>query len=204
MTTPQVDKLPAIWKIKGPDWLCGFDSITFIVTPFKDAKNRNYFEIIGQGHEHLINKDIVQAMFGPEAEKRLPEVLISGKAYDKLGKPILDQNGNHLDKEYWDWYKIRQLTAGSTVYGRKGKLADQNIVMIWQSVPNWMEMLLVAIDKLQVDQNTILTVGFSNQFLLKDLIEFQKKSKVLNLTVGLLKEYHVANGSYKRWLRNLS
>jgi len=97
----QIDLLPKTWILKGPDMLRGADATTFIVTPYTDDQGRNYFQLVGKGHEDLINDDVVKGLFGPKLNDILPDILTDSQAY-KDGKPVKDEFGNPVRRSSWN------------------------------------------------------------------------------------------------------
>ena len=199
----QVNILPPTWTLKGPDMLRGVDTITFVVTPHTDEKGRNFFSMVGGGHENLIDDDIVQALFGEELPKVMDDIVAIANKYDSKNNPVLDDNGQPVRVKHWDWYTIRRMTLGTALYGRKGHLNNHPIVMVWKPPKNWEPMLMTALKHLGVTDDTVVTVGISDQFMARDFIESQKKSSPVKINskgqerLELLQKYHIATGPEK-------
>jgi hypothetical protein len=199
----QVNILPSTWTLKGPDLLRGPENVTFLVAPYTDDQGRNFFSLIGGGHENLIDEDIVQALFGPELPKVMDDIAMTARAYDTSGKALSDEQGNPIMKKHWDWHEIRRRTLKTALYGRKGTINNRTVVMIWEPPANWQSMLTNALEHLKVDDDAVVTVGINNQFLAQDFLEAQKKNKSVTVSnkdqerLELLQKYHTATGAAK-------
>jgi hypothetical protein len=170
---PQIHVFDPSQIARGPDEIRGqVGSCAFIYTKYRDAEGNRWFLRPGYvGHEEMTDsREILLALFGPEADAVHGQVVSIGDVYE------MDERGYHVPtgekRQNWDWYLIRRLAKRQNLFGRVGVLGGRQVVMLWGDPPGWEEMLSEVLRHLGIarESEAIIVVGSDRQYKARDFI----------------------------------
>lgn len=189
--------LPDSLLTRGPDILRG-QGVAFIVTRYPDPSGRKWFVQPGTvGHEEMTDSpEMLQALFGPKWTEIADQVSESRPVYVDVGGKYAPSGKVKIT---YDYPLIRRLAKKDNLFGRAGHLDGKPVVMLWNPCENWQNMALEAVKKLNLDGDTIVTVGSSDQYLARDLHKIGRP-KIDQNRLELLTKYHTATGAEKQQL----
>lgn len=158
---------------RGPDEIRGqTGSFAFIYSKHPDPEGNRWFVQPGYiGHETMTNtRGMLQAMFGAGADSVYEQVVTIGDEHEKDKTGFYAPTGTK--REVWDWRTIRLLAKRENLFGRSGRLAGREVVMLWGDPPSWEEMLVEVLGRLGIGSGSevIVVVGYDRQYWAKDFL----------------------------------
>ena len=171
MPPPEVYVFDPRQIIRGPDEIRGqVGSVAFIFTKYSDPDGHHWFVQPGHvGHEEMTNtRGMLQALFGPDAERVLEQVVTIGDVY------VQGEHGRYVPsgekREYYDWHAIRRFAKQENLFGRAGTLGGRQVVMLWGAPHGWEAMLIEVLAHLAIGalSEVVVTVGNDRQYRARD------------------------------------
>jgi hypothetical protein len=171
MPPPKVHVYDPSQIARGPDAIRGqVGSIAFIFTKYPDPQGSRWFVEPGFiGHEEMTNsRGMLQALFGPDAERVAEQVVTIGDVYESNERGHFAPTGEKRE----DWHTIRRLAKRENLFGRAGMLGGHQVVMLWGDPPGWEEMLIEVLRHLGIGKEieAVLMVGSGCQYWARDFI----------------------------------
>src|SRR3954447_15422326 len=174
MPPPEVQIFTPRQFARGPDEIRGqVGSLAFIYTRYPDPDGNRWFVRPGYvGHEEMTNTHgMLQALFGPEADRVAEQVVTAGEVFRKDDRGHYAPTGEK--KEVWDWFTIRQLARRENLFGRAGVPCGRRFVMLWPGCETREAMLVDVLRLLGIgpESEAVVVLGATGLYLARDFLD---------------------------------